>query len=180
VKRNLSFIACLVFACLAVSLSAFAQNADDPASRDDIILLLRTMHSHDFIQKTMSAQLAGVRQLMHEQYAKGDVPADFDSHFSKTMDELIKGMPVDEITDAMIPSYQKHFTHGDIEAMNAFYSSPVGQKVLEELPAVMQEGMQAAGPIVTKYISTWQDRMKQEFHPQHPAKSADTTPQAQN
>ncbi len=74
-------------------------------------------------------------------------------HFKKTMDELIRGMPVDEITEAMIPAYQKHFTKADIEAMNAFYSSPVGQKVLQELPAVMQEGAQAAMPIMSKYLS---------------------------
>ena len=98
------------------------------------------------------------------------------------IDELIKGMPMDEITQAMIPAYQNHFTKGDIEAMNAFYSSPVGQKVLEQLPAVMQEGMQAAMPMMTKYISEWQERVKKEFGPAQksaPAKAGDAAP-AQN
>jgi hypothetical protein len=63
----------------------------------------------------------------------------------------------------MIPSYQKHFTRGDIQAMNAFYSSPVGQKVLQELPDVTQEGMQAALPIISKYLSDWKERMEQEM-----------------
>jgi hypothetical protein len=81
----------------------------------------------------------------------------------KMMDDLFKNMPIDEITQAMIPAYQKHFTKGDIEAMNAFYSSPVGQKVLEELPAVMQEGMQAAMPIMSAYITESKGRMGQEI-----------------
>jgi len=80
-------------------------------------------------------------------------------------DELNKSMPIDEIMQAMIPAYQKHFTHGDIEAMSAFYSSPVGQKVLEELPAVTQEGMSAAVPILSQYLSQWQERMKRELEP---------------
>jgi hypothetical protein len=78
------------------------------------------------------------------------------------MDDLRKGMPADEIIDAMIPAYQNHFTRGDIQAMNAFYSSPVGQKVLEQLPAVMQEGMQAAMPIMSKYLTEWKARMQQD------------------
>jgi hypothetical protein len=79
------------------------------------------------------------------------------------MDELIKGMPLDEITQAMIPTYQQHFTKGDIEAMNTFYSSPVGQKVLQQLPLVMQEGSKAAMPIVSKYLGEWKDRLDQEM-----------------
>lgn len=171
----------LVFVTL--SLPCLAQNADDPASRDDVILLLRTMHSHDLIQKTTAAQLVGMRQLLHDQVVKekGTVPPDFEVHFTKVMDDMIKGMPIDEITQAMIPSYEKHFTHGDIEAMNGFYSSPVGQKVLEQLPAVMQEGMQEAMPILSRYLSEWQKRMKNELEPaktSSPAKTTDdsTTP----
>ena len=81
----------------------------------------------------------------------------------KAMDDLIKGVPIDEVTQAMIPSYQKHFTKSDIEAMNAFYSSPVGQKVLQQLPVVMQEGSQAAMPIISRYITDWKDRMQQDL-----------------
>jgi uncharacterized protein len=160
VKRILIAIACIVF-----SLPVFAQNADDPASKDDVLLLLRTMHSHDLMQKMMQVQAQSMRQMFHDMILKekGSVPADFDEHFKKSMGDLIKDMPADEIVQAMVPAYQAHFTHGDIEAMNAFYSSPVGQKVLQELPAVMQEGMHAAMPILTKYLSDSEEKMKHEF-----------------
>jgi hypothetical protein len=68
----------------------------------------------------------------------------------------------------MIPAYQDHFTRGDIQAMNAFYSSPVGQKVLEELPAVNQEGIKAALPILSKYLSDWKDRIQQDLEKSSP------------
>jgi len=157
----------IALACLVLSLPLLAQNADEPASRDDVILYLRTMHSHDLVQKLIAAQSVTTGQLLHDQLMKekGTVPADFEARFSKMNDQLMKGMPIDAIIQAMIPAYQKHFTHGDIEAMTAFYSSPVGQKVLEELPAVTQEGMQAAMPIMSKYLSEWQERMKHEFEP---------------
>ncbi len=148
--------------CIAFSVAALAQNADsEPASRDDIILYLQTMHSHDMMQRMMETQAESMRQLFHNMMLKekGSVPADFDSHFKKAMDDMIRNMPADEIVQAMIPAYQHHFTKGDIEAMNAFYSSPVGQKVLEQLPGVLQEGNQAAMPILSKYVNDWKDRV---------------------
>ena len=170
----------IALACLALSVSAVAQTADEPASKDDVILYLRTMHSHDMLEQVMQVQSQNMQQLFRDQLLKdkGSVPPEFDTHFKKAMDDLIKGMPVDEITQAMIPAYQQHFTKSDIAAMNAFYSSPLGQKVLQQLPAVMQEGSQAAMPIVSKYLGEWRDRMEQEMKemekdsPKAPGKSA--------
>lgn len=151
-------------ALLTLCYPVLAQSADEPASKDDVILYLRTMHSHDMMQRVMQVQAESMRQLFRGMQQKdGKLPADFDTRFKKEMDDLIKNMPWDELVQAIIPSYQKHFTKGEIEAMNAFYSSPVGQKVLEELPAVMQEGSQAAMPIMSKYLADWKERMRQEF-----------------
>jgi uncharacterized protein len=154
---------CLI---LAVAAPCAAQTADtDPATKDDVILFFRTMHSHDMIQKIMQVQSQTMQQLFRDQLARDKgIPSDFDVRWKKMMDELVKDMPLDEMTDAMIPAYQNHFTHGDIAAMNAFYSSPVGQKVLQELPQVAQEGMKAVMPILTKYLNDWRDRMPQEFN----------------
>ena len=164
-KRSLILLACLVFCVSGAVQSALAQSSDEPASKDDVILYLRTMRSHDMFQRIMEVQSQSMQQMMHDQMVKdkGSVPADFEARQKKLMDDLLKNMPIDEITQAMIPSYQKHFTKGDIEAMNVFYSSPVGQKVLEQLPAVMQEGMQAAMPILTTYVTEWKGRMEQEL-----------------
>jgi hypothetical protein len=63
----------------------------------------------------------------------------------------------------MIPAYQKHFTKSDLEAMNTFYPSAVGQKVLQQLPAVTQEGSQAAMPILGRYVSEWKERRQQDL-----------------
>jgi hypothetical protein len=152
--------------CVGLGATVVAQTTDnEPASRDDVILYLRTMHSHDMMQKMMEMQSQAMQRMMKDQVRKDGttLPSDFDTRMNKKMDELVKNMPMDEITQAMIPAYQQHFTKGDIQAMNTFYSSPVGQKVLEELPAVMQQGMKAATPIISKYVSDWQERMQQEL-----------------
>ena len=63
----------------------------------------------------------------------------------------------DEMLQAMVPAYQKHFTKGDMDALVAFYAAPTGQKVLQELPSVMAESMESMMPIMRKSI----DRMTQ-------------------
>ncbi len=155
----------IALACLSLCLPCVAQNADDPATKDDVILYMRTMHTHDMMQRTMEVQGQTMEKMLHDSFLKdkGDLPPNFEAKFKKMMDDLMKGMPSDEIEQAMIPAYQKHFTHGDIMAMNAFYSSPVGQKVLQELPEVMRDGMQEAMPILTKYLTDWQERTKHAF-----------------
>lgn len=162
-KRLLIALASLALG-VSGSVSASAQTADEPASKDDVILYLHTMRAHDMFQRIMEVQSQNMQQLFRDQLLKdkGSVPPEFEAHFKKAMEDLIKGMPIDEITQAMIPAYQTHFTKSDIAAMNAFYSSPVGQKVLQELPVVMQEGSQAAMPVMSSYLTQWKERMDKE------------------
>ena len=44
----------------------------------------------------------------------------------------------------MIPIYQSHFSELDLNEIVAFYSSPVGQKVLREMPAISAEAMRVS------------------------------------
>jgi hypothetical protein len=171
----LGIAVCFAF-CFALSAPVFGQASDsDPATKEDVVGYLHTMRSHDMFEKMMEMQTQSIQKVLYDQVQqdKGEIPTNFQARMKKSMDELIKGMPADEIIQAMIPSYQKHFTRSDIQAMNAFYSSPVGQKVLQELPEVTQEGMQAALPIISKYLSDWKKRMEQEM--KDPDKSSTKT-----
>jgi len=69
------------------------------------------------------------------------VPADKRSLFS----DLFR---TDELMGILIPIYDRHFTEIEIKEMIQFYKSPVGQKLTQIAPAVMQETMEAA----VKYI----------------------------
>ena len=73
---------------------------------------------------------------------------------------VFKDFPIDEIIGAMVPIYQKHLTKSDLEAVIAFYSSPVGQKLLKEQPAMMAEGMQAGQDIMMRKLPDIQERLK--------------------
>ena len=46
-----------------------------------------------------------------------------------------------EIVNMVIPVYQKYLTEEDVIALNSFYDSPVGRKLIRVQPSIMQESM---------------------------------------
>ncbi|HEY8683633.1 MAG TPA: DUF2059 domain-containing protein [Rhodanobacter sp.] len=47
-----------------------------------------------------------------------------------------------EFIGRLVPIYQKHFTAAEVDGMVKFYGSPLGQKVLAEMPPAMAEANQ--------------------------------------
>jgi hypothetical protein len=159
------FLLAAIF-CLAFTSHALAQDAaaTAPASKEDVERYLQTMHSHDMMQNMIVAMAKPMHQMLHDQFLKqkDKLPADFETRMNKMMDEMMKDMPFDEMMQAMVPSYQKHLTKGDVDSLVAFYSSPTGQKVLRELPAIMGEAMEAMMPIMRRQMDTMNQRVQQE------------------
>src|SRR5580698_1514637 len=117
--------------------------ADAPATKADIERYLDAVHSHDMMLKMVDAMSKPMHQMAHEQCIKfkDKLPADCEARMTRTMDDMMKQMPFDEMMQAMVPAYQKHFTKGDMDALIAFYSAPTGQKILQEMPAIVGEAM---------------------------------------
>jgi hypothetical protein len=74
-------------------------------------------------------------------------------------EKLFQNMPIDEMVNAMVPIYQKHLSREDMDAILAFYSSPVGQKLQREQPAMMQEGMKVGGEIGRHKLESMMQQM---------------------
>jgi hypothetical protein len=155
----------MVTLCLVLSASCLAQTAADaPATKQDVERYFQAVHSHDMMLKMMEAMSEPMHQAAHEQCDKDKdkLPADCEERINKLLDGMTKELPFDEMMEAMVPAYQKHFTKGDMDALIAFYSAPTGQKVLRELPAVTAEGMEAMMPIMRKSVEKMTERAEQE------------------
>jgi len=161
-KRSAILIS--LFAILAGSCFAQQSAQEAPASKEDVQRYLDAIHSHDMMKEMIDAMSKPLHQLIHEQYVKDKdkLPADFETRMNQIMDDMWKDMPFDEMMQAMVPSYQKHFTKGDMDGLVAFYSSPTGQKVLREMPTIMSEAMQSMMPIMQKQIEAMQERVQQQ------------------
>jgi hypothetical protein len=77
-------------------------------------------------------------------------------------DSVFRDFPLDEMIDAMIPIYQRHLTKTDLDAVIAFYSSPVGQRLLKETPVITSEAMKAGQDIMLKKVPDLTQRLNQE------------------
>lgn len=155
-----------VVLCVGLVPAAFAQ--DDPgapATREDIERYLNVVHSQRMTQQMLVAMAGPMHKMVHDQYLKNQdkLPADFEQREMRVLDEMFQNMPVNEMTQAMIPVYQRHFTKGDVDALIAFYSSPTGQKMLQELPSIMGEAMESMTPLMEKYMETVKLRIQDEF-----------------
>ena len=161
VKRFLSVLS-LGFVLAGLS---FAQTAADaPASKQDVETYLSAVHSHEMMRQILESMAKPMQQMAHDQCAKykDRLPADCEAQMNKNMDDMMKQMPFDEMMDAMIPAYEKHFTKGDMDALTAFYSAPTGQKVLRELPAIMSESMELMMPIMKRTVDQMTERAQQQ------------------
>ena len=150
-------------ACLVAP--AFSQiPADTPATRDDVLALFSLMHIREQVTTVMESVAAQQRQIMHDSLRR-QVPRVSPAEYARLdqfMADIMKELPVDGMIDDMIPVYQKHLNKGDVAAMDAFYSSATGQKLLREMPAMTAESMQAANPHMQAMMEKVMNRVEQE------------------
>jgi hypothetical protein len=185
-KRLLAIISfCLVFAAPALAQQAATTGPDSPATKDDVEAYMQVAHSHETMMNMMNAMLKPMHDMVHQEFLKDQdkLPPDFEAREDKQLDYMLQNFPFDELIQAMVPSYQKYFTRGDLQAITAFYSSPTGQKFLKEMPAIAADAMQAAMPIMTKYMDTVNARVQQDIQQslnQTSPPAAKTPPATQN
>jgi hypothetical protein len=182
---KLFVLATIVLLC--TSSIGFAQQdpSDSPATKADVQKYLDIMHSREMMTQVIDAMAKPMHQMIHQQYEKDKdkLPADFEARMNKLMDDTMKSFPWDEILDSMVPVYQKHFTKGDIDHLVAFYSTPTGQKVLRELPAITAEAMQSMLPLIQQRMETMTRDLQQqvaEMIKQSEAKPGQNPPTSKN
>jgi hypothetical protein len=124
--------------------------AAEPPTREDVLKLFELLQ----ITKTMDAVINATKQQsmeIAEQMIRDRIPdatpeqkKQFMGMMEDVMRESLGTAAINEMLAATIPVYQHHLTKSDLDAMMAFYSSPVGQKILHEQPAMVQESMEAS------------------------------------
>jgi uncharacterized protein len=122
--------------------------APDAASKEDVKKLFDVMASRQQMADMLQKVFAQMRTLNREEIKKRhpDITEAELARMDRESEDLMKNFPLDAMLGDMIPVYQRHFTKTEIDALTAFYSSPVGQKFLQEIPAVTAETMRVVYP----------------------------------
>jgi hypothetical protein len=156
-----------IILCVLFSAATYAQQnpADAPASKEDVMRYLDAMHSRDTMMSVMNMMAKQTRAMVHDQISKQpDLPPDAEARIEKMTEDMFKNFPVDDLLQAMVPVYQKHYTKGDIDALVGFYTSPAGQKLLKETPAITAESMQASTGVAQKMVEKMQQQILDDIN----------------
>lgn len=151
----------LLFVILGLS-PVWGQEAasNDAPTREDIQKLFTTLHIHEQMHSIMEISARQSMQTIREGL-KQKVPNASDSDLNRAAamtDTLLKTMDLTGMLDDMIPIYQRHLTKADVAAMEAFYETPTGQKLLREQPAMTAEAMKAVQPRMEKMLNNLMDQ----------------------
>jgi len=153
---NMKSLAMILIIALLTSCAAFAQQSpsEAPASREDVLKLFDVMQNREQVRRTMESMVSQSQVLMREQIKQRNpkITDEELAELNQEAEEMWKNFPVDQMLEDAVPVYQKHLTKTDVDAMISFYSSPTGQKLLREMPAIMSEGMQAMYPDIQKHM----------------------------
>lgn len=71
--------------------------------------------------------------------------------------------PSSAVTDATVQIYAKHFTTDEIQGLTKFYESPLGQRLVKEMPAVDRESQEAGMQIQGKAAMTVLRGMEDDY-----------------
>jgi uncharacterized protein len=118
-----------------------------PPTTTEVMNFYEVMHVREQTQTMLEAEQKQVRIMIGDMFSKKlpDATAEQRKQFEQLMDTMVtdvfKNYPIDDILREMVPVYQKHLTESDLNAVVAFYSSPVGQKLRREMPAMTKEGL---------------------------------------
>lgn len=159
---------------LASGMALAQATLDTPATKEDVEKLFVTMHVREQMRNMMEAMSKQSRQMAQENLKK-KLPQvsqkDLD-RLDAMMDQMQKGFDTDGMIEDMVPIYQRHLTKEDVSAMEAFYQTPTGQKMLREQPAMTAEAMRAVQPRMEKMMNSLMEQVdKMSKEPAAPASS---------
>jgi hypothetical protein len=141
------FIVLLLLLLASVVCCAAQQTAPSaPPSEQEVLDFFKVMHIREqtleVLRGTEEQVKTIMRDLIHERIP--NVTPGQLAQLDAMVGKLYENYPIDELLQDMVPVYRKHLTKANLDAVLAFYSTPTGQKLLRELPAMTAEAMQVS------------------------------------
>jgi hypothetical protein len=91
--------------------------------------------------------------------------AEVDRQYDALAPLMLEGFKerMSELTDAAAIIYARNFSTEDLLALNAFYKTPLGRRLLQKLPTVTQETILAGGKFGKSVGEDMEKRMIEEL-----------------
>jgi uncharacterized protein len=128
---------------------------------------------------------SGMTGRVHDVMSRA-LPADQLPKFMDTFSQrFTAGAPASAVTDAVVKIYAQHFSLEEIQGITKFYESPVGQRMVKEMPDVVRDSQDAGMQMDQKVVIAVLRGMSEEYpqlkqmlppDPDHPAPAPNAGP----
>ena len=112
----------------------------DPSKEADIRRMMSLTNFEALVRQEMNGMEGNIKTSMTNSLPPGN-------YRDKLVDLFIKkfhsNLRTNELADRAIPVYDRHYSSSEIKELIRFYETPIGQKLVKELPAVTAELQQA-------------------------------------
>jgi hypothetical protein len=121
-----------------------------PPSSEQVTKFFEVMHLHDQMQTMLQTEQKQMNVIFTDMFNKEKPQATseertkFQNLINTVMGDLFASYPIEDVLRDMVPVYQNHLSESDLTQIIAFYASPVGQKVLKEMPVMTAEAMRVS------------------------------------
>lgn len=125
--------------CAGQSRPAARAHADAASSKhQDTEKLMELVGTRTILRELFDQDIDAQIEAMRR--ARPDVSDEFWEEFRA---EFKRQASPDELMKAILPIYDKHFSHQEIRQLIAFYESPLGRKISTTLPEIQRESLEA-------------------------------------
>ena len=149
------FIAALLMISIW-ALPAQAQEAQSPADDARIDRLLEVTRAREILDATLPQIEASQQQMLAQMTAGRELDAAqrqrIDALLASSSSAVRKALSWENLAPVYRDIYRQTFTGEDIDAIIAFYESPAGQRMLEKMPALMQNTMTAMQRLIVPML----------------------------
>lgn len=129
---------------------SFGQSQSEYASN------LKRMFEVSGTEDTYKVAIRQMIELYKEQYTEVDKETwkDFEKEFMT--------VTIEDLTNMLVPVYEKYLTISDLQELISFYESPVGKKFSSSTPMIMQESMEVGAELGAKIGERFSKKMKEK------------------
>lgn len=148
--------------------SGTASLPPDAASKEQLQKLFEVIGVQKQMQSIVTSMASSMQEMMPH---GGELSEKQKAEMSKLQTDLFGKMMSPEFMQSylemMVPVYQQHFTKTDVDQIIAFYSSPAGQKFVNEQPLIVQEIFPKVMPMMQQHMqdvmreTNYEDRLKE-------------------
>lgn len=114
---------------LLIQTNSFAQESSDYEKE---LKKMFEVSGSDQVYKSAVAQMINQFKVGYS-----DIPDEF---WEEMKTEMLT-VSIDDLTKKMVPIYSKYFSKSELKTLIAFYKTPIGKKLAESSPMIVQESM---------------------------------------